>query len=185
MPTAVARPRAATVRSRATTQEALAASVAKGRAETRLADAARHLEDKRRLREAALVAFDEAERAYIEAALHAKEVGVKTKVLFTATNGMPMTATFVDGTGKKTQIDVAKLQNKLGAARWKRVTVPTLDKKLLDQAIDKGVVAAAEVAACMTIEDKKSYASFTVRTKDIVAAVATPVTARRVRKPVR
>jgi hypothetical protein len=189
MPTktvATPRPRAATVRKVGGTKAAPVDQELKDQVTKDLTRLAKTLEDRRRTKQAAEQDFTEAEASYLHVAAQAKALGVKvTQVPFTATNGVPMAATFVDGTGKNTSLDDGKLQTKLGADRWKKVTKPVLDKTLLQAAVDKGIVQAAEVAACMNVGDKKSYASFSVRTKDIADATVKPTGARRIRRPVK
>lgn len=128
------------------------------------------LEDAKRVKAQADTSFTEAEQTYLELVEKARAEGLLPKIKtrpIVATNGTTLKATLVDGHGKLATLDHLKLEKKLGKRRWMQVTVPVLDKGLLDAALDSGLVKAAEVEACTEFTDKKSYVRFTVDTKAI------------------
>jgi hypothetical protein len=144
----------------------LNATIQRQRAAELLEAAARNLETARRVRQDADARFDEAEQAYLRAAFQARDLGAQVRgVTFTSADGRDMSVTLVDGTGRNSRLDDAKLMKKLGAALWGRVTRRVLDPTLLQGEIDRGTIDPAEVAGCMVVSDKKSYATFTDRTK--------------------
>lgn len=127
-----------------------------------MVDAARALEEAKRAKELADLAFAEAEERYITAAFAAKTRGVPTaKVPFTATNGIEQTATLVDGTGGNSVLDEGMFRNKIGAKVWHTLTKEVLDKAKLDAALTTGAVDRATVVMCTKVGDKKSFARFT------------------------
>ena len=56
-----------------------------------------------------------------------------------------------------------KLKKKLGAKVWKQIAPPTLDRKLLDNLLETGVVNVADVAACSSTVPRTKYIKVTSR----------------------
>ena len=135
-----------------------------------LADTSRDLEHARRMVEEAELALAEAEEHYLQACKVAKASGVKTSgVEFTATNGIPMTSTLVDGTGKNSQLDEAKFAKKVGAKIWKGLVKEVLDNAKFKAALAAGIISSGDVAMCTVVGDRKSYARFTAKTARVKA----------------
>lgn len=139
-----------------------------------LVSTSRDLEAGRRAVEEAELALAEAEAQYEQACKLAKSSGVSTsKVEFTATNGIPMLSTLVDGTGKSSVLDEAQFAKKVGAKVWKTLVKEVLDTVKFKAALAAGTISSADVAMCTKVGDRKSYARFTARTAKVKAVKKT------------
>ena len=102
--------------------------VAKEDWQSAVIERAREAEQRKREFEAAEVAWREAEAGYLDVAIRAKDAGAPVaKLPFTATNGLDMTVTLVDGRGKNSHLDEAALAKRIGARKWKTITKTVID----------------------------------------------------------
>lgn len=74
----------------------------------------------------------------------------------------------VDITGTRVQassvvIDETKLQKKVGASIWNKITRKQLDKKLLESAVQSGAVKETDLADASTVTPNKPFVKVTVK----------------------
>lgn len=85
------------------------------------------------------------------------------QIEFTATNGDDCAVTYVERS-ESLRIDDAKLAIRLGSARWTRVTNQVLDKKKLEEAVDRGIVSMDEIEQCsIVVPAGEPYLRFTTK----------------------
>lgn len=72
------------------------------------------------------------------------------QIEFTATNGDDCVVTYVERS-ESLRIDEGKLAIRLGSQRWTRVTNQVLDKKKLEEAVDRGIVSMDEIEQCSVV----------------------------------
>ena len=121
-----------------------------------LDDLIRQYEETDRVIKAEQDVKDELSRKIIELM---KENGFETLKVPGSEDGPTIQATLVEG--ERTWLVEDRLRTKLGAARWRKLLSPVLDRQKLDAAIKSGDIAPTDVASCMDSAPNKPYIRIT------------------------